>query len=191
MPEPTIGVSMYLGGQVVTEPPPSLDDQLADARIAERRRCALVIQAHRTEIDVGTSYHRLMTWLEEGTDQDPRHDHFAEVDTAAATDIGAEHVFEGDIGEDIAEDTDPDRAAAMQLCSGLVDELVEFIANMRRLSEENERLRGQLATAREHAELKVNRAGDFLRTALGIIEAGEEQYRSPEAPEAPGHRGDG
>jgi hypothetical protein len=72
----------------------------------------------------------------------------------------------------------------MQLCAGhrvgqpLLEKIVEVIAEARRLREENARLR-------EHAELKVIRAGDFLRAALSIIEAGEEQYRTPEVPEAP------
>jgi hypothetical protein len=160
-----------------------MTEQLADAnfvdqvraaeshasRIEERRRCALVVLAHRTEIDVGTSYFRIMTWLDEGTAEDAD---FAEVNQPPAAGDGS--------GWDVEEEPDPDRAAAMQLTGGLIDELTELVAGIRRLREENERLRAELASRREHAELTVVRAGDFLRTALSIIAAGEEQYSSPE-----------
>jgi hypothetical protein len=164
---------------------PTLLQQLAEARINERKRCALVILQHRTEIDVGTSYSRMMNWLEQDTAADTNAaPDVAEVNQAAA-DIDVGEVEDGDI----AEDPDADRAAAMELTSGLVDLLVDVVAEGRRLREENQVLRGQMASEREHAELKVTRAGDFLRTALGIIETGEEQYRAPEAPEAAASNG--
>jgi hypothetical protein len=69
----------------------------------------------------------------------------------------------------------------------LFERIVELVAGRRLWREESERLR-RLA---ERAELKVTRTGDFLRTALNVLEAGDEQYHPPEAPSAPGHRGDG
>jgi hypothetical protein len=174
----------------VPEPltPPTLEQRLAEARRSERARCVRVILQHRTEIDVATSYFQVLAWLEEGTVEKA-------IDEAKAVADGA-GLGEGADDADFGEVEDPelvapiaidqpelnapptaDRAAAELLCSGLVERLVEFIANMRQLREENDRLRNE----RGHAELRVVRLSDYLRVALSIAETGEEQYRAPEA----------
>jgi hypothetical protein len=80
-----------------------------------------------------------------------------------------------------------DHARAIEFCAGhqvspgggLFRKIVGLLAEVRRLGEENQELREEIATQREHAALTVVRAGDFLRAALSIIETGDDQYRSP------------
>jgi hypothetical protein len=172
--------------------PRTFEQQLADAnftdqvRTEERKRCALVILQHRHEITAEDppSLFRLMLWLEADNGGDFPTDQVRglkahEVTEAAGyAELPDPEAEDWDIAVDIPEDTaaaaaaDPDREAAMQLCAGhrvddvLFERIVEFVAGRRLWREENERLR-RLA---EQAELKVTRIGDFLRTAIGILD---------------------